>query len=469
MPEKEIRVRIAPSPTGTLHVGTARTALFNELFARKHGGSFIIRTEDTDKERSKPEYEENILDGMKWLGLTWNEGPDKGGDFGPYRQSERTASYTEVLQKLLDEKKAFYCTCPPAKTVEEKVPCTCFENPPADTSKAVIRLKVEPQVVEFHDEIRGDIQVSTESFGHDFVIARAIDDPVFHLAVVVDDALMKISHVIRGEDHLHNTIKHILIQRALGYEQPIYAHLPLLLDEQKRKLSKRSGETSLMAYKEMGYLPEAMLNYLALLGWNQKNDREFFSHDELIEAFSLDGVQKSGAIFSLTKLNSINKYYLKQLSGEELLERARPFLEKEGVTGEDSLLLKALQTEQERVDTLAQLPSAIRFFLPDWQATYAPEMLIWKKSSKERTVELLSLLQQKLSDIQETDFTGEQLQETLMAWIDSENLGRGDTLWPLRVAMTGLEHSPGPFEVASVLGKEESVRRIELALQMLQN
>ncbi len=426
-----IKTRIAPSPTGNLHVGTARSALFNELFARKQGGEFLVRVEDTDKERSKPEYEENIVEGLKWLGLTWD------GDI--VRQSENLEAHTAALQTLLDADKAY---------LEDKA----------------IRLRVEPKEISFTDLVRGEVKVHTDGFEGDFVIARAIDDPLYHLAVVVDDHDMAITHVIRGEDHLHNTIKHILIQRALGYEQPEYAHLPLLLDENRKKLSKRAGETNLLAFRDMGYLPEAMVNYLALLGWNPGDDREIFSHEELIKEFSLEKVQKGGAIFSIEKLQSVNKHYIKELSSEELLKQAQPFLEKAGVEISDEEYMKqALATEQDRVATLAELPEAIGFFLPGWEADYDPGILVWRKSDADTTRELLTKLTQKIEMLEENEFIAERLEEVLMAWIDEHELGRGDTLWPMRVALTGREHSPGPFEVAAVLGRDETLKRLEIA------
>lgn len=431
----DIRVRIAPSPTGNLHVGTARAALFNELFARQvGGGQFIIRIEDTDKARAKTEYEQDILAGLKWLGLTWNEGPDIGGPYAPYRQSERKTLYQKALELLLEGGKAYI-------------------------DGEVIRLKVPAQEITFTDLIRGQVSLHTDNFDKDFIIARKIDDPVFHLAVVVDDAAMNISHVIRGEDHISNTAKHILIQQALGYPQPRYAHLPLLLDEERRKLSKRKGETSLLAYKDMGILPEAMLNYLALLGWNPGNDREFFSHDELIKEFSLAKIQKGGAIFSLEKLKAVNKHYLRQLSSEQLFILVKPFLIQKGVgTTDEQFLTRALATEQQRVATLAELPEAIAFYLPNWPADYLPELLIWKKSGVAQTKERL----EKLIDYLEFHNIN-----SVMTWIDAEGLGRGDTLWPMRVALTGQEHSPGPFEVAAVLGTMETINRLKKALAKL--
>lgn len=444
----DVRVRIAPSPTGNLHVGTARAALFNELFARQHNGSFVIRIEDTDQERSKPAFEENILEGLEWLGLTWDEGPDKAGDYGPYRQSERRELHQQALQQLLDSGAA------------------------RQGEGETIVLNVEPQEVVFQDIVRGEVTVHTDSFEGSFIIARSPKDPLFHLAVVADDAAMNITHVIRGEDHLHNTAKHILIQRALGYKTPIYAHLPLLLDEKRAKLSKRSGETSLLAYRDRGYLPAAMLNYLALLGWNGGDDRELFSHEELIEGFSLERVQKAGAIFSMHKLDSLNKQYLTNLSDEELLQWGEKHYEQANISIQDDLrLLAALKTELGRFSSYnigdQTLSDVMRWYEIGALLQYDSGLLVWRKSDAKATAHLLLKLGEKLSDLSEDQFTLDQLEKELLEWIDSEDLGRGDTLWPMRVALTGREHSPGPFEVASILGKEETVTRIRAAQERL--
>lgn len=441
----KIRTRIAPSPTGYLHLGNARTALFNELLARQSGGDFIVRVEDTDKERNKPEYEAVILEALRWLGLSWDEGPDVGGPFGPYRQSERTAVYQEAIQKLLDSGAAYQ-----------------------EEGSQAIKLRVGAQTVTFPDMIRGGVAIHTDTWGGDFVIARTLTDPVFHLAVVVDDAAMEISHVIRGEDHLTNTARHILLQRALGLPQPQYAHLPLLLDTQRRKLSKRVGEVSLLAYRDKGYLPEAMLNYLALLGWNPKDDSEFFTHEELIKRFSLEGVQKAGAIFSEEKLQAVNKHYLRQLPAEALLAKARPFLEAAGYDLAGQQWAAAVALEQERMATLAELPEKLTYFKTDWPGDFPTERLIWKKSTATATRDILTKLIEFLSRVPESDYAKEYLEQKLMAWIDESEQGKGDVLWPLRVALTGLDKSPGPFEVAAVLGKKTTLERLARALAMLE-
>lgn len=449
---KPVRVRIPPSPTGELHVGTARTALFNELFARHEKGIFILRIEDTDRARAKPEYEQHIIEGLQWLGIAWDE--------GPYRQSERTELYTQALEHLLEQGKAYYCSCPAGQ------PCTCDH---AATDPALpIRLRVEPQEIIFNDVVRGEVKTHTDSFGGSFVIARSLNDPLYHLAVVVDDAAMEITHVIRGDDHISNTPKHILLQRALGYPTPVYAHLPLLVDEKRRKLSKRTNDVSLLRYKDQGYLPEAMLNYLALLGWNPKTDQEFFTHEELIKAFTLEGVQTGSAVFSLAKLQAINKQHLRRLSGEELFERTRPFLEKAAIDTADHLrVIAALKTEQERVATLKALAEAIVFLMPNYQPALTPELLTWKKSTPAEAKFRLEKVIAKLETTDADKCTAEDLQKNLLAWIDEQGIGRGNTLWPMRVALSGHKHSPGPFEIAAVLGKDETLRRLHAAYVIL--
>jgi glutamyl-tRNA synthetase len=439
--ESRVRTRIAPSPTGYLHIGTARTALFNKLFAEAQGGVFVLRVEDTDQERSRPEFEKQILDGLKWLGLNWDEGPDKEGEFGPYRQSERQSFYVDAIKKLLDSGAAYQ-----------------------EEGSEAVKLKVEAQTVEFTDEIREKVTINSDTWGGDFVIARNLSDPVFHLAVVVDDAAMGITHVIRGEDHLTNTARHILLQRALKVPTPIYAHLPLLLDKQRRKLSKRSGEVGLEAYREKGFLPEAIVNYLALLGWNPKDDRELFTLKELSSVFSLSGVQKGGAIFSEEKMIAVNKEYIRKLGTDELLEMTKPWLAKAGIEVDDKTYWQAaLRCEQERVGTLAELPNALDFFRKDWKGEYPGEMLVWRKSNKEETLKIIKNLSQFLEDLSIEEYTQEGLEQALFNWIGENELGKGDVLWPMRVALTGKENSPGPFEVAAVLGKKITLNRLNQA------
>lgn len=467
---EKVRVRIAPSPTGPLHLGNARTALFNELFARKQGGSFIVRMEDTDKARSKQEFEENILEAFKWLGLSWDEGPDIGGPYGPYRQSERTDLYTQALEKLLVEEKAYFCGCKPE---EKGRVCNCLASQvkilaEGERSRLAVRLKVASDKIAFDDLIRGRVEVTAESFGGDFIIARAITNPLFHLAVVVDDAAMQISHVIRGEDHISNTPKHILLQRALGYSTPIYAHVPLLLDTQRRKLSKRMMEVSLLYYRdEKGILPQTMINYLALLGWNPKTDQEFFSHDELRQIFSLDGIHKGGAIFDIKKLEAMNRSYVSQLDSEELFKWGKRYFE-EGQSKER--FIGALKAEQGRISSFGdELAASLAWGRSDWKTpdNFLTVLSRKNKYSNDLLADRLKKLIDFLNKIPRKDFTAVSLEEKLLAWIDKKELGRAESLWPMRVALAGREHSPGPFEVAAVLGKEDTLNRLEQALTIV--
>ena len=315
MKEKQIRTRLAPSPTGPLHIGTARTGFFNWLFTRQNNGKFILRIEDTDIERSKPEFEKDIEENLKWLGLDWDE--------GSYRQSQRLDIYEKYLNQLLKEKKAYYCFCSKEQLEEDrqamlaqglspKYSGRCRSISQEETDKkinrgeaAVIRFRVPETDLEFNDLIRGKVKFNTSLLG-DIVIAKNLRAPLFNFAVVIDDHEMEITHVIRGEDHIPNTPKQIIIQRALGFEEPRYAHLPLILNPDKSKLSKRYLETSLNDYRERGYLPEAILNFIALIGWHPSDEKEIFSKEELINEFNLKKVQKAGAIFSVNKLDWLN-------------------------------------------------------------------------------------------------------------------------------------------------------------------
>jgi glutamyl-tRNA synthetase len=450
-------------------VGTARTALFNELFARHHQGSFIVRIEDTDRERSKPEFEANILEGLRWLGLEWQEGPDVGGAYGPYRQSERGEWYAAALQQLLASGKAYFCNCQAGQECQ----CKGKQNElkaSGNTDIFAIRLAVEPQDISFVDAVRGKVSIHTDSFGGDFIVARSLTEPLYHVAVVIDDAAMKITHVIRGEDHVSNTPKHILLQRALGYETPAYAHVPLLLDKQRRKLSKRALLVDLLAYRDTkGYLPQTMVNYLALLGWNPKTDQEFFTHQELTQHFTLAGVQKGGAIFDTVKLDAMNRHYISRLSPAELLVWGKRYFR----AGEDEeRFVGALQAEQGRISGYEDdLAERISWHAIDWAGERIPrfrELLSRKGKLTETTVaDRLAQTHQFLAHLPAGSFHAALLEKKIIAWIDEKKLGRLETLWPLRVALTGREHSPGPFQVAAVLGKEETMKRIERAGQMV--
>lgn len=466
---------MAPSPTGFLHLGTARTAIFNWLFARHSGGKFIIRIEDTDTERSKKEYEENILEGFKWLGLEWDEGPDVGGKFGPYRQSERLPIYKKYLEKLLSEGRAYYCYCTKEELESERqvmlaqgLPpkysghCRNLESAPVGKEAQVIRFKTPSAEVEFKDIIRSKVSFDSGLFG-DIVIAKNLDSPLYNFAVVVDDHEMRISHVIRGEDHISNTPKQILFQKALGFETPEYAHLPLILAADRSKLSKRYMETSLLQYRDDGYLPQAMINFMALMGWHEKGDKEIFSAEELIREFDIKRVQKAGAIFNLEKLSWLNREHLRKLQPKEILNYLKPLLQKRNIKPSAEFLSKILAVEQERIKTLKDIFELGDFYfaLPP----YEPELLVWKDAQAQKMKEVLEEINKIFSEIDEKSYTETDLQNALDALIAKE--GRGNILWPLRVALSGKEASPHPLQIAQVLGKKESLTRINTAIKKL--
>lgn len=472
---KPVRVRFAPSPTGPLHLGSARTALFNALFAKAHKGAFVMRIEDTDKERSKKEYEDNIFESLSWLGIGWDEGPDKGGDYGPYRQSERIKIYKKYLDKLLYEKKAYYCYCTKEELEAERqsmiaqgLPpkysghCRNLESPPAGKTPQLVRFKTPESRVEFKDLIRGNISFDAALFG-DLPLAKDLTSPLYNFAVVVDDAEMAISHVIRGEDHLSNTPKQILLQHALGFEEPVYAHLPLILAADKSKLSKRYADVAVLEYRTQGYLPEALINFLVLLGWHPKDNREIFIFDELVSIFDIKRVQKAGAVFNTEKLAWLNHEHVKRLSTDQLVELMTPFLVEERIKTSKTFLRRVIEAERERIKTLHDFLASSKFFflLPE----YDTALLKWTDAGAPDTKialqESLNILEKKKAD----DWDEETLHASFEQLLAEK--GKGIVLWPLRVALSGLAASPDPFAIMSVLGKEESLERIRSAVQKL--
>ncbi len=483
-----IRVRFAPSPTGPIHVGSARTALFPWLFARKYGGTFILRIEDTDKERSEKRYDEELLQGLAWLGLDWDEGPQpigvggqlaldgvsERGEFGPYRQSERTAIYKKYLQQLIESGDAYYCYCSKEDVEAQRqamlsqgLPpkysghCRNLAAPPEGKTPEVIRFKVPEVKVEFKDLVRGKVVFDAALFG-DIIIAKDLDTPLYNFAVVVDDALMQISHVIRAEDHLSNTPKQILMQRALGFAEPIYAHIPLILNVDRSKMSKRFSDTALLNYRERGYVPEAMINFLALLGWHPRGDKEVLSREKLIAEFDIDRVQQSGAIFNEEKLDWLNREHMKAMPIAEVAALAAPFFAKQNiVVRDDALLERVIAVQIARAKTLEDLATASAFFfsVPD----FAPELLIWKDNSTLKEVaEVLSGARVVIDGIAAEDFNRETLTACLPLIVGERS--RGVVLWPLRVAVSGQANSPDPIEIMSVIGKDESLHRIDAAV-----
>ncbi len=479
-PNKPVRTRFAPSPTGFFHIGSARTVLFNWLFTRQNNGKFILRIEDTDIERSNSDFEKDIIDGIKWLGLDWDE--------GPYRQSERLDIYEKYLKKLIEEDRAYYCFCSKEDLESDRQAmlsqgmapkyggrCRHIKKDEAEKrvkagEPAVIRFRVPEVEVEFTDIIRGKVKFDASLTG-DIVIAKDSRSPLFNFSNAVDDAEMKITHVIRGEDHLSNTPKQILIQKALGFETPHYAHLPLILTPDRKKMSKRYLETALIDYAKDGYLKEAIINFLAFLGWHPKGDKEILGIGELIKEFDLKRVQKAGAVFNLEKLEWLNGQYIKTLPPEELAERIKNFIPESWLNENNKeILIKAISLEKERIKKLSDFKESADFFfgLPD----YDEKLLAWPRPTgeefimnKEKTSANLKLLSEEIDKMFKADFTKEKIEETIVpltaVW------GRGDLLWPLRAALSGKEASPGPFEIMEVLGKEETLKRLQMAIEKL--
>jgi glutamyl-tRNA synthetase len=448
--QQQVVTRIAPSPTGYLHVGTARSALFNFLFARQHGGQFVMRIEDTDRERSDQSLETDIFNGLQWLAL-------RHDTF--YRQSERTAVYRSYLEQLIEQGSAY----------------TSYEESKARPGEmtTVVRLKNPNELITFQDRIRGEVTFDTTELG-DFVIARSIEEPLYHLAVVVDDFEMAITHVIRGEDHISNTPRQILIQRALEIETPEYAHIPLLLAPDRSRLSKRHGAVALSTYRERGYLPEAMRNYLALLGWSPGDDRELLSLPELIDEFSLEHIQQSGAIFDTDKLNWFNREYLKTLGADDFYNRVYTFIPSwvfDLPQFSHERLREAMPHVRDRIAALADVADIadngeITFYFQ--RPSYAADGLRWKhEPDLSNTREYLVRAIELLEEVPQHAFTADAIKAAL--WDYASEQGRGNVLWPVRYALTGLDKSPDPFAVSAVLGKEETIARLKHAIALIDN
>ncbi len=437
----QVVTRMAPSPTGKFHIGSARTALFSYLFARHNGGKFILRIEDTDKERSKPEFEENIIESFKWLGLAHDEF---------YRQSERTEIYKEQLKKLIDTGAAYI-------SKEEGGEPASAEGSGEARRAEVIRFKNPNKKIKFNDVILGDIEIDSTDL-KDFVIAKDLETPLYHLTVVVDDGLMNVSHVIRAQEHIANTPRQILILEALGFERPVYAHIPLVLAPDKTKLSKRHGAVALLDYRDMGYLPEAILNYLAFLGWNPGTEQELFTMDELVKEFSLEKVQTGGGVFNTEKLDWYNREYIKKMSLDAQVREIKKYLDLP-----DELLRRALPSIVERISKWKDLENAEEFGFYTSVPEYDAASLIWKKSDKEKTLAHLEKAKELLSN---ADFKDAETTKSAI-WDYAESVGRGDVLWPLRYALSGKEKSPDPFTLAYIFGKDETLARIEKAREKL--
>ncbi|MGE3724774.1 MAG: glutamate--tRNA ligase [Candidatus Sericytochromatia bacterium] len=478
-----IRVRIAPSPTGNLHIGTARTTLFNYLFARHHGGTLILRIEDTDQVRSQAHFTENILTGLKGLGLSWDEGPDVGGNCGPYFQSERNEIYFKALAELEAKQQVYPCFCSEAdlqieRQAAEKTGTTYIysrkcsqlsqteaQSRIASGATPVWRLRVPSKVVAFDDLIRGRIEIQSDLIG-DIIIAKRDRSPIYNFAVVIDDVEMKISHVLRGEDHISNTPKQILIYEALGATLPAFGHFPMILAPDRSKLSKRHGATSVGEYLDKGFLTEALVNYLALLGWSAPDNREVLALSELCEFFDLGHVNKSGAIFDIEKLTWLNGQWLRQLPRETLLERLSPWLEKQGTPAADfdpDWLLAVLDLVQEKCRLLTDILDQAAFLLkpeltPDPEQTQKAFELA---SAKEVLSAFATAFEQLEPWTVDTLHTLFEQQKSQLPYKMKE------IMWPLRAALTGRTAGADLQQSLFLLGQKRSLERLHLALSQL--
>ena len=459
------RVRFAPSPTGYLHIGGARTALFNWLYTRHHGGEFVLRIEDTDQQRSTDESTEAILDAMTWLGLNWND--------GPYFQAQRVDLHRDMVQKLINEGNAYYCTCTPeeletkrkaalASGKKPKYDGTCRDKNLKKTPGSVVRFRGEQTGITIvEDLIKGNISFNNDELD-DLIIERGDGYPTYNFAVVIDDALMNITHVIRGDDHVNNTPRQILMYQALGFDVPKFAHVPMILGADKARLSKRHGATSVMAYKEMGYLPEALVNYLVRLGWSH-GDQEIFSRKELIEHFALDAVGKSPAVFNPEKLLWLNAHYIKEANPERLMEEMKPLWPAGTYVGEASFTQKVIADLQSRVKTLVELAGAANFYFTDsvqYEEQAAQKFLVPEVSAHLKAMAAAIPTMQK--------FSKEGLEEFLKTFILERDIKFKVIAQPLRVALTGKTVSPGIDEVMVTLGKDRVLQRINAAIDYIE-
>ncbi len=495
--KKETRVRFAPSPTGHLHIGSARIALFNYLYAKKNKGEMILRIEDTDKERSKKEYEEYIMRSLRWLGIEWDE--------GPYNQSEREEIYKEYLLKLIDKNRAYQCFCQKEELEEArrrqrekkeapKYEGKCFllskkekEKLIKEGKKFVYRLRLpENEIISFKDEVKGVVEFNTKDIGGDFVIAKNNLSTLYNFVCVVDDYVMKISHVIRGEDHISNTPKQILIQRALEIESPIYAHISMTLGADKSKLSKRHGAVSVYEYKNRGYLPEAIINFIALLGWHPGGNEEIYSMDDLIDKFSLSDCQKFGAVFDNKKLDHFNAQYIRKIDKKRFTTLCLPYLiankfikpeeEKDSYSRLDSFyvpkrdininfekIIDIVSLYQERVKTISEITEFVDYFFIE-DITYDKKLLFLKDAKEAETIDALKKCIGIISSVKRWE--KEEIEKTLIEESGKEK-NRGVLLWPMRVALSGKKASASPFDIAWVLDQKTTLKRLKRAINEL--
>jgi len=496
MPDQPVRVRIAPSPTGPLHIGTARTALYNYLYSRRHGGTFILRLEDTDVARSSVAFETDIIDGLHWLGLDWDEGPDVAGGadrgpFGPYRQMQRLDAYAAAAAELRSKDLAYPCYCTPAELEADRRAQEAARQPPryvgrcasltqaerlareADGRSAALRFRVPSGPVRFHDLVRGEVEIDSANLGGDFVIVRTDGTPLYHFTVVVDDAAMAITHIIRGEDHLSNTPKHILLFRALGHAEPRFGHLPLILNLDGSKMSKRKSQTAVLEYRAEGFVREALVNYLALLGWSTGTEEEILSLDELTHRFDIDKVHKGGAKFDRERLEWLNGQWIRRLLPDELVDRLRPFLERDLAAGRiermpsDDEIRTLLPVVQERLSTLGAISDLVGFLWVD-EVPIDGTMLVPKRWDAATTCDALRAARDTIAAVGPVSFEADELEPPLRALAEARGWKAGDLFMAIRVATTGRTATPPLFDSLVALGRERTLERLDRAITALE-
>lgn len=483
MMSRKYRVRFAPSPTGDLHVGNARTALFNWLFAKHYGGRFILRIEDTDQERTSRIFERNLLEDLKWLSLYWDEGPEKGGEFGPYHQIERLPLYSTYLKKLIADERVYPCYCTEEELEAERLTLLSMKMMPRYMGKcrnltdserksletkgrnAAFRFKVKPGSIEFDDLIRGSMKFEGEAIG-DFIIVRSNGIPSYNFAVVIDDHLMEITHVIRGEDHLSNTAIQILLYGALGFTPPSFAHHSLILGRDRSKLSKRHGSVSVREFRKKGILPKALLNYLSLLGGSLGEGKEFASLDEIIDMFSLERAGKSGAIFDESKLKWLNAMYIRDCDVETLIELLTPFLKKAGYDPDlldHTWLHQVVDAVKDNIVTLNEISGYIDMFVDEKYHVSREAAEILRGNT---VAEILKALHEVLT---QSEISRKNFYSTLIHSVrEKTGLKAKSILMPLRAAVTGRTSGPELEKIFSILGKESILKRLEQARQFME-
>jgi glutamyl-tRNA synthetase len=490
------RVRIAPSPTGPLHIGTARTALFNYLYAKRTGGTFILRLEDTDAARSTLAYEADIIEGLHWLGITWDEGPDSAGGedrgpYPPYRQLQRIERHAEAAAMLLAKDLAYPCYCTPeeldadrkAQEAAHEAPHyvgRCTKLTPEERAareaagrRPATRFRVTPGAIRWDDLVRGEVEIDTANLGGDFLIVRSDGTPLYHFAVVVDDADMEMTHIIRGEDHISNTPKHILLFQALGHEVPAFAHLPLILNPDRTKMSKRKSQTAIADYRAQGFVPEAMVNFLALLGWSTGTEEEILALDDLAGRFALDHVQKGGAVFDRERLEWMNGQWIRRLAPDELIARLQPFLEADVQSGKIDRLPDAEELRplvpiiQERLPTLGAIGDLVGFLWVD-DVTVDPALLVPKRWDRDTTLAALRAAREIIASVGAVTFEADELEPPLRALVEANGWKAGDLFMAIRVAATGRTATPPLFDSLVALGRERVLARLDAAIDTLE-